>query len=172
MPSSQHQLTANQDDPAIRGISAIILVPTRELAQQVSQVVTRLCAYCARVIRSVNLTQKVSDAVQRSQLADSPDIIIATPARIAQNLNRSELVLDELSHFIIDEADLVLSYGYEEDLQLLAKAVPKGVQMMLLSATLSTDIETLKGLFCRDPVALELDEIEDQNGGMKQYVVK
>ncbi len=134
--------------------------------------VTRLCAYCARVIRSVNLTQKVSDAVQRSQLADSPDIIIATPARIAQNLNRSELVLDELSHFIIDEADLVLSYGYEEDLQLLAKAVPKGVQMMLLSATLSTDIETLKGLFCRDPVALELDEIEDQNGGTKQYVVK
>lgn len=134
--------------------------------------VTGLCAYCAKAIRSVNLTQKASDAVQRSQLAESPDIVIATPARLAQNLNRPELALGELAHFVIDEADLVLSYGYEEDLQLLAKAVPKGVQMMLLSATLSTDIDTLKGLFCRDPAVLELDEKDDESSRMSQYVVK
>ena len=150
----------------------MILVPTRELAQQVSQVVTGLCAYCTRVIRSVNLTQQVSDAVQRSLLAESPDIIIATPARVVQNLNRPEMMLGELAHLIIDEADLVLSYGYEEDLQLLAKAIPKGVQMMLVSATLSTDIDTLKGFFCRDPVMLELDEKDDDSSRMSQYVVK
>lgn len=150
----------------------MILVPTRELAQQVSQVVTGLSAYCAKFIRSINLTQQVSDTVQRSQLAESPDIIIATPARIAQNLSRPELDLGALTHFIVDEADLVLSYGYEEDLQLLAKSIPKGVQMMLLSATLSTDIEILKGLFCRDPVVLELDEIDEKTGGLSQYVVK
>lgn len=147
-------------------------MPTRELAQQVSQVVTGLCAYCTKTVRSVNLTQKVSDAVQRSQLAESPDILIATPARLAQNLNRPELALGELSHFIIDEADLVLSYGYEEDLQILAKAVPKSVQTMLLSATLSTDINTLNGLFCRDPTILELDEKDDESDRMTQYVVK
>lgn len=134
--------------------------------------VTGLCAYCGKVVRSVNLTQKVSDAVQRSQLAESPDIIIATPARLAQNLNCPEMALGELAHFIIDEADLVLSYGYEEDLQVLAKAVPKGVQMMLLSATLSTDIDTLKGLFCHDPVVLELDEKDDESSRMRQYVVR
>jgi ATP-dependent RNA helicase DDX56/DBP9 len=154
------------------GISTVILVPTRELAQQVSQVVTGLSAYCAKVIRSINLTQKVSDAVQRSQLAESPDIIITTPARIAQNLNRPEVDLGALTHLIIDEADLVLSYGYEEDLQSLAKVIPQGVQMMLLSATLSADIETLKGLFCRDPVILELDEPDNKTGGLSQYVVK
>ena len=134
--------------------------------------VTGLCACCTKEIRSVNLTQKVSDAVQRSQLAESPDVLIATPARLAQNLNRPELALGGLTYFIIDEADLVLSYGYEEDLQALAKAVPKGVQMMLLSATLSTDIDTLNGLFCRDPAVLELDEKDEEGDRMRQYVVK
>lgn len=134
--------------------------------------VTGLCAYCTKAIRSVNLTQKVSDAVQRSQLAESPDLLITTPARLAQNLNRPELTLGGLTHFVIDEADLVLSYGYEEDLQTLAKAVPKGVQMMLLSATLSTDIDTLNGLFCRNPAVLELDEKDDDSERMSQYVVK
>lgn len=134
--------------------------------------VTGLCVYCTKAVRSVNLTQKVSDVVQRSQLAESPDILIATPARLAQNLNWPELALGELTHLIIDEADLVLSYGYEEDIQLLAKAVPRGVQMMLLSATLSTDIDTLNGLFCRDPAILELDEKDDESDRMRQYVVK
>lgn len=134
--------------------------------------VTALCECCTRAIRCVNLTQKVSDAVQRSQLAESPDILITTPGRLAQNLNRPELALEGLTHFVIDEADLVLSYGYEEDLQALAKAVPKGVQMMLLSATLSTDIDTLNGLFCRDPAILELDEKDDESDRMSQYVVK
>lgn len=120
----------------------------------------------------MNLTQKVSDAVQRSQLAESPDIIIATPARMVQNLNHPEMMLRELAHLIIDEADLVLSYGYETDIQLLAKAIPSGVQMMLLSATLSTDLDTLKGLFCRDPVLLELDDKDDESSRMSQYVVK
>ena len=110
--------------------------------------------------------------MQRSQLAESPDVLVATPARLAPNLNRPELALGELTHIIIDEADLVLSYGYEEDLQVLAKAVPKGVQMMLLSATLSTDIDTLNGLFCRDPAVLELDEKDDEGDRMRQYVVK
>lgn len=135
--------------------------------------VTGLCAYCTKVIRSANLSQYASEAVQRSQLAESPDILIATPGRLAQNLNRPELELDGLTHFIFDEADLVLSYGYEEDLQALAKTVPKGVQMMMMSATLSTDIDTLNGLFCRDPAILELDEKDDDEGDrLSQYVVK
>lgn len=73
---------------------------------------------------------------------------------------------------IIDEADLVLSYGYDSDLQNVAKILPKGVQTMLMSATLTTEVETLKGLFCRSPVVLELEEAEDEGGGVSQYVVK
>lgn len=150
----------------------LILVPTRELAQQVSKVVASFSACCTKEVRTVNLTQKISDTVQRSLLAELPDIIVATPSRICLNLNTSALSLDTLTHLVIDEADLVLSYGYEEDLHSLAKAIPKGVQKILMSATLSTEVETLKGLFCRNPTILELDELGDDPGDISQFVVK
>lgn len=120
----------------------------------------------------INLTQKVSDAVQRSLLTDSPDIVIATPARAALNLGTSSLSLDNLAHLIIDEADLVLSYGYDDDLQNVAKIMPKGVQTILMSATLTSEVETLKGLFCRNPTVLQLEEAETEGEGVSQYVVK
>jgi ATP-dependent RNA helicase DDX56/DBP9 len=147
-------------------------VPTRELAEQVHRVVESFSAFCAKDVRAVNLTQRVSEAVQRSLLADSPDIVIATPARAAANLDTSTVSLENLTHLVIDEADLVLSYGYENDLQNVAKIMPKGVQTMLMSATLTTEVETLKGLFCRNPAVLELEEAEDEGEGVSQYVVK
>jgi ATP-dependent RNA helicase DDX56/DBP9 len=127
---------------------------------------------CAKEVRAVNLTQKVPDAVQRSLLADLPDIIVSTPARVSLNLSTSALALESLTHLVIDEADLVLSYGYEEDLQNIKKALPNGIQTTLTSATLTVEVETLKGLFCRDPVALELDEANEGNNGLTQYIVK
>lgn len=147
-------------------------MPTRELAEQVFKVVESFSAFCAKYIRAINLTQKVSDAVQRSLLADSPDIVIATPARASANLNSSALTLDNLAHLVIDEADLVLSYGYDEDLQNVAKIMPKGVQTILMSATLTNEVETLKGLFCRNPEILTLEEAEVAGEGVSQYVVK
>ncbi|KAH8671864.1 ATP-dependent RNA helicase-like protein dbp9 [Tricladium varicosporioides] len=152
--------------------AALILVPTRELAEQVTKAIDSFAIFCAKDIRAVNLTQKVSDAVQRSLLADSPDIVVATPARAAANLEGSALLLDNLRHLVIDEADLVLSYGYDEDLKNVAKAAPKGVQTVLMSATLTSEVETLKGLFCRDPAVLKLEEVEVEGEGVSQYVVK
>lgn len=128
--------------------------------------------YCTKEVRLVNLTQKISETVQRSLLAESPDIIVATPSRISLNLNSSALSLDFLSYLVIDEADLVLSYGYEDDIQVLAKAIPEGAQKFLLSATLSAEVETLKGLFCRNPAILESDETENDSAGVSQFLVK
>ena len=152
--------------------SVLILVPTRELAQQVSKVIATFSAFCPKDVRTVNLTQKIPDAVQRTLLAESPDIVVATPARAAQNLQNSALSVDKLAHLVIDEADLVLSYGYEDDLQTIADAIPKGVQTFLMSATLTTEVNTLKGLFCRDPVVLDLQESASDSGGVSQYVVQ
>lgn len=112
------------------------------------------------------------EAVQRSLLADSPDIVVATPARISQNINTSALSVTDLKHLVIDEADLVLSYGYEEDLQIIETAIPKGTQAILMSATVTTEVQTLKGQFCHEPVILELEEAKDDSGGLTQYVVK
>lgn len=137
-----------------------------------TKTVESFSAFCAKDIRTINLTQKVSDAVQRSLLADSPDIVIATPARAAINLNTAAFSLENLAHLVIDEADLVLSYGYDEDLQIVAKIIPKGVQTILMSATLTNEVETLKGLFCRNPAVLKLEEAEAEGEGVSQYVVK
>ena len=168
LPIINKLLASRHDDQ----INALVIVPTRELAEQVYKAVEAFTAFCAKDIRAVNLTQKVSDAVQRSLLADSPDIVIATPARAVLNLNTTSLSLGELAHLVIDEADLVLSYGYDDDLQNVAKVMPKGVQTILMSATLTSEVETLKGLFCRNPAILKLEETEDEGEGVSQYVVK
>lgn len=88
------------------------------------------------------------------------------------NLGSSSLSLDNLAYLVIDEADLVLSYGYDEDLQNVAKTIPKGVQTILMSATLTSEVETLKGLFCRNPAILQLEETGIEGEGVSQYVVK
>lgn len=72
-------------------------MPTRELAEQVTKAVESFATFATKDIRVVNLTQKVSDAVQRSLLADSPDIVIATPARASANLESSALSPDKLA---------------------------------------------------------------------------
>lgn len=128
--------------------------------------------FCAKDVRAVNLAQRVSGAVKRSLLAGSPDIVIATPAGVAENLNTSDISLENLVHLVIDEADLVLSYGYEDNLQDVAKAIPKGLQTILMSATLTNEVDTLKGLFCRDPAVLKLEEPEEEGEGVSQFVVK
>lgn len=105
-------------------------------------------------------------------LADCPDLVVSTPSRVLSNIGNSALSLDNLSHLVIDEADLVLSYGYDEDIQTLEKAIPRGVQTFLMSATLTAEVDTLKGLFCRSPVILKLDDKEEQGSEVSQFVVK
>ncbi|PLB40259.1 ATP-dependent DNA/RNA helicase [Aspergillus candidus] len=172
LPILQTILQKKTTDPSLKATTGLILVPTRELAEQVQNVISTFTAFCGKDVRSVNLTQKVADAVQHSMLADYPDIVVSTPARVVANLGSSALSLENLTHLVIDEADLVLSYGYEEDINGLAKAIPRGVQTFLMSATLTAEVDTLKGLFCRNPVTLKLEDKEDEGAGVSQFVVK
>ncbi|RMJ12316.1 ATP-dependent RNA helicase DBP9 [Fusarium kuroshium] len=152
--------------------AALILVPTRELADQVFKAIEQFASFCAKDISTVKLTDKVSNAVQRALLSNSPDIVISTPATAWHNVNSSALSLDKLTHLVLDEADLVLSYGYSEDLESLARSVPKGVQVMMMSATLTDEVDTLKGIFRRDPTLLDLKEKEAEGEGITQFVAK
>lgn len=110
--------------------------------------------------------------MQRALLSNSPDIVISTPATAWHNVNSSALSIDKLTHLILDEADLVLSYGYSEDLENLSRSVPKGVQVMMMSATLTDEVDTLKGIFRRDPTLLDLKEKEAEGEGITQFVAK
>ena len=160
-----------------KGTAALILVPTKELASQVTKAALSFCSQCQKEIKVVNLTQNVPESVQRTLLAGAPDVVVATPSRIAANLKNAAFEAGRVRHLVIDEADLVLSYGYEEDLAVVAEALPRGIQTFLMSATLTTEVDQLKVLFCRDPVVLdfaqeERNESEKGGKGLSQYVVR
>lgn len=152
--------------------AALVLVPTRELADQVAKAVELFSAFCTKEIQVVKLSDKVSDAVQRSLLSASPDIVVSTPARVWHHIKNSGFSLENLKQLVLDEADLVLSYGYDEDLQSIATSLPKGVQNILTSATLTAEVDTLKKLFCQNATFLDLAEPDAEGEGVSQYVVK
>lgn len=161
-----------QESTNARKIAALILVPTQELAAQVSKAFASFVSFCAKDVRVVNLTRKVSEDVQRSLLADMPDVVVTTPKGASENLDKSALVIGDLKHLVIDEADRVLSYDYEEDMQAIAQAIPKGVQTILMSATLTTEVDTLKLQFCKDPAILDLPDTNSGGVGLIQYITE
>ncbi|KAH0499727.1 hypothetical protein TgHK011_006902 [Trichoderma gracile] len=156
--------------------TALILVPTRELADQVFKSIELLSAFCAKDVRAVKLTDKLTDAVQRSLLSTCPDIVISTPARAWHNVNGNSgaLSLEKLAYLVLDEADLLLSYGYSEDLESLSFSLPKGIQTIMMSATLTTEVDSLKKIFYRDqqPTLLDLEEPDAEGEGVTQLVTK
>ena len=151
-------------------IAALVLVPTRELADQVQRVFTSISLQCSKLVRSINLTQRVSDAVLNAMLSDTPDVVISTPGRANQFLSAGKLYLNQVNHLVIDEADLVLSYGYEDDIKAIADVIPRAAQAFFMSATLTSDVESLKQTLCRDPAVVRIQEEEEED--MTQYVVK
>ncbi|TID23459.1 putative glucan endo-1-3-beta-glucosidase [Venturia nashicola] len=161
-----------KDSSATKSTSALILVPTNELAGQVTKAIQAFASFCAQHVRAENLARKEDDKVQRARLADNPDIIVATPFKAAMHINSTALKVDSLKHLVIDEADLVLAYCNNQDLESVQKALPVGVQAFIMSATLGAEVETLKKMFCTDPVVLQLDDEEKGAGDVAQYVVK
>ncbi|TKX27175.1 ATP-dependent RNA helicase dbp9 [Elsinoe australis] len=152
-------------------LSGLILVPTRELAAQVTKAVIGFAQFCGKEIRTENVTRKEEEGVLRARLTGTVDVVVATPSRALGLVNAGVLELEGLVGCVIDEADLVLSYGHEEDLRALSEVLPKGTQMCLVSATLRKEVETLKGLFCKGAVVLEMEDKEEE-GKLRQFVVK
>ncbi|KAJ4392553.1 ATP-dependent DNA/RNA helicase [Didymella pomorum] len=155
-----------------KGKTSLILVPTKELALQITKVAKALSTHCGQEIRIQNIAGKESEIVTKAKLADNPDIVIATPARANANINNGALSVAELGHLVVDEGDLVMGYGFKEDLDQIAQNIPKGVQIFLMSATLNTEVESLGSLLCTDPVVLKLDDADKDAQKVKQYVIK
>ncbi|KAF1848727.1 DEAD-domain-containing protein [Cucurbitaria berberidis CBS 394.84] len=155
-----------------KGKTSLVLVPTKELALQITKVAKALSAHVGQEIRIQNIAGKESEVVTKAKLAENPDIVIATPARASANINNGALSVSELAHLVVDEGDLVMGYGFKEDLDQIAQSIPKGVQMFLMSATLNTEVESLGSLLCTDPVVLKLDDTDKNAQKVKQYVIK
>ncbi|CAR28122.1 hypothetical protein ZYGR_0N06130 [Zygosaccharomyces rouxii] len=167
-----------QDENDQNQTLGIVLVPTKELANQVYSVLEKMTLYCSKDIRSLNVSSDISNSVLNTLLLEKPEIIVATPGKLVTLLetNTEAISLDELKFLVIDEVDLVLTFGYEEDLTKIAQYLPlkKNLQTFLMSATLNDDIQNLKQQFCRFPAILKFndDEISRDQKKLAQYYVK
>ncbi|KAI5454652.1 ATP-dependent DNA/RNA helicase [Naganishia albida] len=159
LPAVQRVLIAKEQETESK-IRSLILVPTRELAQQVTTFLKNVTKYCEGLVNIVNVAGNSNATLT---LSDTPDILISTPSKCLALLQANQIELSSLSLLIIDEADLILSYGHSADLQRLLDPaqgwIPKvGVQGVLMSATMTNDVESLKGWALRSPAILTLTE--------------
>ncbi|KAH0995929.1 hypothetical protein GBA52_019793 [Prunus armeniaca] len=145
--------------------SAIVLVPTRELSQQVYTEVSSLIELCRVPLKVVQLTSSMPAPDWRTALAALPEILVTTPACVKKCLSDGVLqptsIDESLEILVLDEADLLLSYGYEGDIKALTPHIPKRCQCLLMSATSSDDVEKLKKLILHNSYILTLPEVGD-----------
>lgn len=152
-------------------ISSLILVPTKELAEQVTKHITELIVFCRNAVKVVNLSQSLSEAMQKVQIAEKPDILVCTPSRAVSHIEKNANLLSTIQHMVLDEADLLLSFGYENDLSLLSKAMRAECQKILTSATMNADIGQVKSLLSENPVYVKLDD-KDETQQLRQFYVR
>lgn len=178
IPVVQKILTAKNNlsnvDPAYCFTRALILVPTRELSEQVLTCLRSLVKYCEKEVALANAASGTATNLQRTLLGDKPDIVIATPSRALSLLQSKTINLSSLESLVIDEADLILSYGHDADVRQIFRGpyLPKVYQSFLMSATITEDVEALKGLTLRSPAILKLEEGPDESSLLTQYSVR
>ena len=157
---------------ALQAIRGCVLCPSRELARQTFEVLQSLTSSCGGIIRILDLGTK-DVATMKPLLSDVPDIIVGTPGRLAEHLKAANLNLDALTNLIIDEADLIFSFGYEADLRIILAKLPSIYQAILTSATITEDVTKLKKLVLNNPVILKLSEPQlPDSSQLSQYVIK
>jgi ATP-independent RNA helicase DbpA len=142
-------------------VQALVLCPTRELADQVTAEIRRL-ARAEDNIKVITLSGGVPLRGQATSLEYGAHIAVGTPGRILDHLQRGNLKLDALNTLVLDEADRMLDMGFFDDMATIAKQCPAKRQTLLFSATYPEGIARLAAQFLRDPVTVK---VEAQHGG-------
>ncbi len=141
-------------DPALVRTQALVLCPTRELADQVGRQIRKLALGIPNLKLSV-LCGGIPLGPQLASLAHAPHVVVGTPGRIQELLRKRALQFDGVRVLVLDEADRMLDMGFEEAIRDIVKRLPKDRQGLLFSATFPEAIRTLGGAMLRD--ALEVD---------------
>jgi len=140
--------------PARHPVRALILTPTRELADQVAENVKAYCRHTP--LRSTVVFGGVDIAPQTAALRSGIEIVIATPGRLLDHVQQKTLNLSQTQILVMDEADRMLDMGFLPDLQRIINLLPKERQNLMFSATFSGEIKKLAGTFLRNPVTIEV----------------
>ncbi|MFB2753100.1 DEAD/DEAH box helicase [Shewanella xiamenensis] len=135
---------------------ALVLVPTRELAQQVTIALHVLASKLSSSLNIQLLCGGIAQEEQLAELAANPQFVVATPGRLLDLCTQSHISLDSIKYLVLDEADRLLEMGFWPDVQKLMAMMPKRKQTLLFSATLPDALDSLAGkLLSNDPLRVE-----------------
>lgn len=138
---------------------SLVLCPTRELADQVANELRRLARYLPN-IKVLTLCGGVPFGAQRDSLQHAPHIIVATPGRLLDHLQKATVSLDALKTLVLDEADRMLDMGFSEAIVGILTHAPARRQTLLFSATWPEAIAAISSRFQRDPLNIEIDSVD------------
>ena len=155
-------------EPARRVVQVLILCPTRELAVQVAEETGKLALF-KKGVREVPIYGGQSYDRQFRALESGVQIVIGTPGRVMDHMDRGTLRLDALKLVVLDEADRMLDMGFRDDIEKILSAVPEQRQLLFFSATMPRAIQDLIGRYSRDPAWLKI-EAQAQNAPQVEQV--
>ena len=155
-----NQLIVSEAKPSNRNVPVLILVPTRELAVQVLEVVKSFTDAIPNRIKSMAVFGGVSINPQMIGL-QNVQILIATPGRLLELVDNKAIHLSQLHTLVLDEADKMLNLGFQEEVNRIIALLPVKRQNLLFSATLSDDIHAINQLILKDPFIVKIEEEEE-----------
>ena len=145
-------------DVELAQVQALVLCPTRELADQVSAELRRLARFIAN-LRVVTLCGGVPVRTQKPALQVAPHVVVGTPGRILDHLARENLEFSGLRVLVLDEADRMLDMGFLDSITSVVEQAPRSRQTLLFSATYPDDIRALSRRLQRDPATVTVDNV-------------
>jgi superfamily II DNA/RNA helicase len=134
---------------------ALILTPTRELAVQVKEDITNIGRL--KRIKATALFGRQPIAYQKTELKQKTHVVVGTPGRVRDHIERGSLVLNQINYLVIDEADEMLNMGFIEQVEAIIKELPEDRVTMLFSATLPEPIKNLALKFMKKPIEIAMD---------------
>ncbi len=144
----------NSMSPARHPVRALVLAPTRELADQVAANVKKYAVHTQ--LRSAVVFGGVDMKPQTAELRQGVEVLIATPGRLLDHIESKTAVLNQVEYVVLDEADRMLDTGFLPDLQRILSYLPKQRQTLLFSATFSPEIRRLANSYLQEPVLVEV----------------
>ncbi len=151
------------------GTYGLILAPTREIAQQIQQVLEYFGA--PRGLRSIVLIGGIDMKVDAQAINTYPQVIVATPGRLCDHLDRGNIWLDFIQIVVLDEADRMLDMGFSAQLDRIMSEVPESRQTLLFSATFPPSVERLARKILHNPKSVTVDKPQSTAGGVEQRLL-
>jgi translation initiation factor 4A len=159
-----------QIDQSVRATQSLVLAPTRELAQQIIKVVMALGDYLDISTHACIGGTNVRTEIQRLQL-ERPQVIVGTPGRVYDMINRKAIDPETIRMFVLDEADEMLSRGFKDQIYDIFRELPGNIQVVLLSATMPDEVLDVTKRFMRNPVTILVKRDELTLEGIRQFYV-